>query len=374
MELANIQHLELPPGRRVLVISDIHGNLAFLKALLAQVGFCRTDILIILGDLLEKGVESLAALRYVMELSKDYEVHMVCGNCDNLAYNFVDQPSDIPEDFYISYLHGWGEKSVLRQMADEAGVPLRGEEDFPRLRERIKELFQLELEYLRGLPTILETEKFIFVHGGVFREEHMETLSAWRCMKNDDFLGQGRSYRKWVVVGHWPVTLYRSKIPSAEPIILPERHIISIDGGCNLKWDGQLNALIIPPDGSEKFTWQSYDGFPVGRALDRQEGSTDSINIRWSENPVEVLEWGQEFCRCRHLASGRVLDILTEYLYQKDGVQRCEDSTDYQLPVEPGDRLSIVRATSRGYLAKKRGVTGWYTGHLTQEAQKNREK
>lgn len=121
MELANIQHLELPPGRRVLVISDIHGNLAFLKALLAQVGFCRTDILIILGDLLEKGVESLAALRYVMELSKDYEVHMVCGNCDNLAYNFVDQPSDIPEDFYISYLHGWGEKSVLRQMADEAG-------------------------------------------------------------------------------------------------------------------------------------------------------------------------------------------------------------------------------------------------------------
>ena len=43
---------------------------------------------------------------------------------------------------------------------------------------------------------------------------------------------------------------------------------------------------------------------------------------------------------------------------------RCEDSTDYRLPVEPGDALSIVRATSRGYLAKKAGVTGWYTGRL----------
>ena len=43
---------------------------------------------------------------------------------------------------------------------------------------------------------------------------------------------------------------------------------------------------------------------------------------------------------------------------------RCEDSTDDRLPVEPGDALSIVRATSRGYLAKKAGVTGWYTGRL----------
>ena len=79
---------------------------------------------------------------------------------------------------------------------------------------------------------------------------------------------------------------------------------------------------------------------------------------------MEVLERGEEFSRCRHLASGRVLDILTEYLYEKGGVTRCEDSTDYRLPVEPGDALSIVRATSRGYLAKKAGVTGWYTGRL----------
>lgn len=40
-------------------------------------------------------------------------------------------------------------------------------------------------------------------------------------MKNDDFLGQGHSFDKWVIVGHWPVTLYHPDIQSAAPILLP---------------------------------------------------------------------------------------------------------------------------------------------------------
>lgn len=366
MELAKVEKVALPTGRRTLVISDIHGNLDFFKALLRQVRFSREDTLILLGDVLEKGVDSLATLRYVMELKKDHMVHMLCGNCDNLAYNFVDQIPDIPPSFYESYVFGWGEKCVLWQMAEEAGVPLRSPADFPVLRQAIREKFAPELAFLRALPTILLSEQFLFVHGGVPREDRLEELPAWPCMKNDNFLGQGCSFRRWVVVGHWPVTLYDPAIPSAAPLILPERHIISIDGGCQLKWDGQLNALILPDGEAPQFQWESYDGLPTATALDRQLPSPDPINIRWSENPVEVLERGAEFSRCRHLASGRVLDILTAYLYERGGVTRCEDSTDYCLPVEPGDTLSIVRPTSRGYLAKKNGVTGWYAGRLGQ--------
>jgi len=77
-----------------------------------------------------------------------------------------------------------------------------------------------------------------------------------------------------------------------------------------------------------------------------------------------VLERGRELSRCRHLETGRGLDVLTEYLYVDRGGTRCEDSTDYRLPVEPGDRLSLVARTSRGCLMKKNGVTGWYFGRL----------
>ena len=189
-------------------------------------------------------------------------------------------------------------------------------------------------------------------------------------MKNDDFLGQGYRFDKYVVVGHWPVTLYHSKIPSAAPLFAREQNIISIDGGCVLKLDGQLNALIFPAEDSAEFTWQAYDGLPVYTALDRQEASADSINIRWGRSDLELLEPGEELSRCRHLESGRELYILTSYLRRDGDRLWCEDSTDYRLPVLPGDRLSLVAQTSRGCLMKKNGVTGWYSGRLTDTLEK----
>ena len=102
----------------------------------------------------------------------------------------------------------------------------------------------------------------------------------------------------------------------------------------------------------------------VGSALDRQEASDRSINIRWGEHTVTVLERGEELSLCRHEASGRELEILTAYLDQQDGVTKCEDSTDYFLPVEPGEKLHVVRRVSGRTLVKKDGVTGWYRGRL----------
>ena len=88
------------------------------------------------------------------------------------------------------------------------------------------------------------------------------------------------------------------------------------------------------------------------------------MNVRWGRNALEVLERGRELSRCRHLETGRVLDVLTEYLYVDRGVTRCEDSTDYRLEVHPGDTLSVVRRISDRALVKKDGVTGWYFGRM----------
>ena len=47
-----IQHLALRPGRRILVISDIHGNLDYFSGLNSQAVFTPADELIIDGDYL----------------------------------------------------------------------------------------------------------------------------------------------------------------------------------------------------------------------------------------------------------------------------------------------------------------------------------
>ena len=192
----------------------------------------------------------------------------------------------------------------------------------------------------------------------------MEELDRWGCMKNDDFLGQGHSFDKWVIVGHWPVTLYDPHIPASAPMVLRDRKIVSIDGACVLKADGQLNALILPSEDSEDFTWTAWDGLPSAVALDPQKANAFPINIRWGRAELELLEEGDELSLCRHLESGRELYILTEYL-RRDGEKLwCEDSTDYRLPVQPGDRLRVVRKIRNGALCKKEGVTGWYFGRL----------
>ena len=59
---AVVKNVTISPSRRTLAISDIHGNLPFLKGLLDKVEFGSNDDLFILGDILEKSAPSLETL------------------------------------------------------------------------------------------------------------------------------------------------------------------------------------------------------------------------------------------------------------------------------------------------------------------------
>lgn len=389
--LAQVIRPNIQPGRRVVAVSDVHGNLPFLKGVLEKVRFSPEDVLVIVGDLLEKGLESLSTLRYVMELQKTHTVYPLCGNCDYIDRVLLEGPSVLdqafstrmqqrygaPENLPNPYedlwpvLSFWRERSVLLQMAAEAGVPFpRGPEDLPALRTALLERFPAETNFLLAMPHILECGNFIFVHGGVPREDRLDELEAYPCMKNDDFMGQGRSFHKWVVVGHWPVTLYDAHIQQSDPIIDRARHIASIDGGCVLKLDGQLNALVIPDIDGDALDFTAYDGLPTVMAEEEQAPSADPLNIRWSDSVVEVLREEGDCALCRHLSTGRELWLPADYLERRfDGLLHTEDVTDYRLPVSAGDRLGLVRQTSRGCLVKKGGVTGWYFGRIARGPQ-----
>ena len=357
---ARVIQRHIAPGRRVLAVSDIHGNLPFFRGLLEKVRFSKDDVLILVGDMLEKGKQSLELLRFIMELEREYTVYPVCGNCDGLVLRFFED-DNWDTGFFVNYLPAHPE-SILRQLAAE--MEFDRWDDLPAFRAALRDAYPEIWNWLKELPTILDAGEYVFVHGGVPSLDGMEALDSWKCMKNDNFLGQGHAFSKYVVVGHWPVTLYDPNIPSAAPIIDEDEHIISIDGGCVLKADGQLNALVIPSEDSTDFVWTAYDGLPTVTALDPQSPSTDSVNIRWGRSRLELLEEGEELSLCRHLETGRELLILNHYLRRDDKGLWCEDSTDYSLPVSPGDRLTLVYSTKQGHLCKKDGVTGWYYGRF----------
>lgn len=359
---ANVECLNTE-GRRIIAVSDIHANLPYFKALLERVGFCESDVLILCGDFLEKGEHSLDTLRYIMELRDGFDVHPLCGNCDE--WQDVIEP-DFPLEHLKRYLM-FRKSGLIWDMLTELGYPPDENIELSRLMPMIAERYKAEFDFLSELPHIIETPHYIFTHGGVKPDVPLHEQIAGECMKFDDFMSKGYSFSKWVVVGHWPVMLYRRDRVCAAPIIDTEHRIISIDGGCVLKDDGQLNALIIPYEGSEAFAWEAYDPFPTATVTTPQKESDRSYYICWGDNKVKVLCRGDEFSHCRHIRSGYEMDILTKYLYGDGEETECNDCTDFVLELNEGDRVSVVEKTSRGSFVKFNGCSGWYYGELNYE-------
>ena len=353
-----VERLHVEPGRRIIAVSDIHGNLPYLQGVLKKCTLTPDDVLVIVGDLLEKGPDPLGTLRWVMELGKTYDVHTICGNCD-FWQDFCDLPEDPDMDaFYIRYLvgrnKGWGD-GIIAQMLHELGIEISPDMDLRAAKAAVRENFVPELDFLRNLPHILETEDYIFVHGGYVPEK-----GAFACMKLDAYRNVAKPHEKWTIVGHWPLVLYHEDITDARPIIDVDLRLVSIDGGCVLKDDGQLNAFILPD-----MTWVSYDPFPTARVKTGQAANDRHYYIRHGDNEVEILQDGPEFCRCRHLRTGYEMDILADNIRTREGNRATvNDCTDYLLPLQPGDEISIVRQTSRGYQSKKDGISGWYFGEI----------
>ncbi len=362
-EKAHIERIIFPAGRRILVMSDIHGNIPYFEGLLRQTGFSGEDSLILDGDLLEKGAESLGLLRRVMDMSKAGNVHTVRGNCD--GWHGIFRPDRTAEDdgHFLRYIQ-YKRSGLLWDVCRELGLDPLTITDFTSVKRRLFEAFPSEWAFLRTLPDALETERFVFAHAGMTPGKPLREHTPDELNRIDRFLDRDMRFDRWLIVGHYPVVLYGENTVCANPIIDREKRVVSIDGGCVLKDDGQLNALIIPDRNSEDFSFTAFDPFPERTVLDDQAEGPRSWYIRWGDSTVRVLERGTEFSRCRHLRTGYEMDILTKHLFTDGEITEVNDCTDYILPLRAGDRVRVVEETSRGCLVKHDGVTGWYYGRL----------
>ena len=358
---ARILRPTIEPGRRVLVVSDIHANLPYFHGVLDKVGFSDEDLLILNGDFLEKGRESLKTLHEVMAMCKKGNVIPLMGNCDDWAAMYRE---DSRWSRGIPHYMAYRKSGLLWEMTLELGEDPMHITDFEGWKRRLAERFPEEFAFLDALPHGLETDKYIFVHAAMYPDKPLGAHRTGELVRCDAFYESDYVFDKWVVVGHYPVVLYGQNIVCANPIIDRERHIVSIDGGCVLKDDGQLNCLIIPDITGDEITFDAYDPFPVRRVLSNQAASPRSYYIRWGDSRVQVLRRGKEFSRCRHVRTGYEMDILTKYLFEPGEYTDCNDCTDYVLPLKAGDLVSVVEETSRGYFVKHKGVSGWYFGEL----------
>lgn len=359
-----IRKADLCGYERVLVTSDIHGHGHLLRKLLQEAAFCEKDALIIVGDIIEKGPDNLGTLRYVMELARQSNVFPLMGNVDLWRLSLLEDDTPQNQMEVISFsktAKQWWGSSILGEMMEEMGLDLEKDGDTPGLLFKIRQHFEKELDFIRHLPTVLETEHFHFVHGGLPHEklEEIDIHHPFALLKNDDFMGQRLAFEKWVVCGHWPVALYHPDILQHGPVKDEQRKILSIDGGCGVRGDGQLNLVITDWEG-KLFSHLSATDKQKITALEDQLPSKASRNIRWHDPVVELVEKEEKWARIKH--HGYEMRIPLHFLQGDETEWRCYNLTDYRLPVQAGDVLHMIFEHDGIAYCKKNDVCGWYEG------------
>lgn len=360
-----VTHAE--PADRLIALSDIHGRADLFAALLNRLDLRDEDMLVIAGDLVERGPQSLETVRMAMRLAKRPNTVVLMGNMDAHIVLQTETDTEDAAKTLLRYEQGHG-ASLFGDMCRELGLPCETAGQIAAAKAPVRRAFAAELAFLAARPTILETPFWTFVHGGLPSPdvESLAGTDAVRCMKFDDFAGKGPVCRKNTVVGHYPVGLYRPGALRLDPLFCPEKKILSIDGGCGLREEGQLNAVFCHPDGT--YTHIAEDGLPLLEAAEPQSPLAPTVRFRWPHGGARLLEERGGEALVEQTDTALRCLVPERFLRRSAGsdLVSVNDFSDARLSVSPGDRLSLIARTDRGVYAKKDGVSGWYFGKTKQ--------
>ena len=349
MEIIKKQ-IEFSPNSRIIAISDIHGDLTKFKQLLNDVNYDeKEDYLILLGDYVNRGKENLATLRYVMSLSKNERCIALLGNHDYLTIDFYE---NINEDNY--YFFRWNANTLLREMCNEAKINLDSDISIKTLMEKLNNIFKDEFNFIRSLPTVLESKDYIFVHSGI-KDNNSNNIYDYIAI--DSYNNIADKNQKYVIVGHYPSVNFYENTLNYNPLLNYSNNVFTIDGGNTIKKAGQLNALIITKD---EITSKYVDDLPIYKIIKNQYVCNKDVwKLTWPKNKIEVLENQDEFCLCYSYKYDSEVYIPKEFVYEYDGDIFTKDITNFMHNVKINDEVGLLFKTKKYSLVKHKGVIGW---------------
>ncbi len=200
--------------RRIFAIGDIHGCKDALEALLEILPVdWERDLIIFLGDYIDRGPDPKGVIEKIIELKKAYPESIITlkGNHEQMFENFLKGKE------ISTFLYNGGD-ATLRSYYKNGYLEIPGE----------------HLQFLKELRLYYETEDYIFVHGGINPEKSLEEQTE------DDFLWiRGSFYNAEV---RFPKTVVFGHTPFNEPFVKEDR--IGIDTGC--VYGGKLTAVMLP--------------------------------------------------------------------------------------------------------------------------------
>ena len=220
-------------------MSDIHGQYdAFIK-MLKRIKFKDSDKLYVIGDVIDRGPNSIKTLLYIMEKEN---INMLAGNHEYMA------------TLCLSYLIREISNDIVDKLSNNTILELFEQWFMNGGKTTLEELISVNLEtrnrvlnYLVRLKLYKEVEvgekKFILVHAGLGNFKKSKKLKDYSIMELVwDRMDYNKKYfdDKYLVVGHTPTQLIKNnKNPG---YIYFNNNNIVIDCGCIYK-GGRLGCL-----------------------------------------------------------------------------------------------------------------------------------
>lgn len=225
--------------KKAFVVSDIHGMYEHFIKLLEH--WNRNDKLVILGDMIDRGPESLKVVQHIMTLSQNHDVTVLQGNHDQMLGDFVDDPHECGQ-LYVYQNGGVPTLNAFSKIGSKMYYM-----SHPEIAEVIKDKCQAELEFLKQGHLYYEFGKVLFTHAGF-------------CSWQDDWNKTSYNQFVWIrdhykhknnsgfvnVFGHTPTQLINAD-QSNDVWVSDDKLYIGIDGAC--AYGGQLNGILINENG-----------------------------------------------------------------------------------------------------------------------------
>lgn len=206
---------------RYIAITDIHGEYEKLVNLLSKIEILPDDILVFMGDYIDRGAKSREVIDCIINISNTYKTVCLMGSHE-YAYLHARQ-----NDEYYKYLF-WN-------YGGPATVKSYGSFD---------NIYKVHGNFFEKLRFYYLTDKYLFVHAGInpdlTLEEQNETDLVYIRSK---FIYSKHNLPQKIIFGHTEFD---------KPYIAPDK--IGIDLGCGKYKNAHLCALILNT-GEETFVY-----------------------------------------------------------------------------------------------------------------------
>ena len=208
--------------KRTYAIGDIHGCLEKLEDLIAKIGPARDDLLIFLGDYIDRSANPKRVIDFLIELRSNIDCIFLRGTHEDMFLEFLEYGTNKT----IFFANG-GLRTIASYIQPQ---PFSSHAQVARALPEAHRDFYAELKWYH------EDEDYIYVHAGVRPEVPMHQQERRDLIWiRDEFIFAETGLEKKVIFGHTPF---------ARPLIKPDK--IGIDTGA--VYGGCLTAVQLPEE------------------------------------------------------------------------------------------------------------------------------